>query len=279
MSSLLSKSRKNKASSKVTGSRTWFIATIAVAILATIAIFFAVSQVVAQTTYYVLKSDVSARTQITQDMLTPVTTSKGSQPRNALDQAYVSNEEVYAKIELKAGDVATLSNTGPLLPITVGIPENFTVASFVAPAESSVAGKIKRGDYIDIYAVQQNGDSTVSKLAMRHVLVLDATNGGENAAEDTGANETAGTPESESAKVRTGIPTVYTVGISSEDAAKLAIIQDLTTLVTMSPAEVSDTADVSATLNGTLSGGEVADSGKGTDSSFGTDKDKEEETK
>ena len=276
MSSLLSKSRKNKASSKVTGSRTWFIATIAVAILATIAIFFAVSQVVAQTTYYVLKSDVSARTQITSDMLTPVTTSKGSQPRNALDQAYVSSQEVYAKIELNAGDVATLSNTGPLQPITDGIPENYTVASFVAPAETSVAGKIKRGDYIDIYAVQQNGASTVSKLALRHVLVLDATNNGEAAAEDTGANETEGTPQAESAKVRTGIPTVYTIGISSEDAAKLALLQDLKTLVTLSPADVAETQDISASLDGALSGGEVSDSGKGTDPSFGTKKDDEE---
>jgi hypothetical protein len=268
MSSLLSKSSKNKATSKVTGSRTWFIATITVAIIAAIAVFFAVSQVVAQTTYYVLAKDVPARTQITQDMLTPVTTSKGGQPRNTVDQSYVLSQETYAKIALKAGDTVTLSNSGPLEPITSGIPKDYVVASFVAPAETSVAGKLKRGDYIDIYSVTE-GDTATSKLSLRHVLVLDATNDGASAPEDTGANETSGTPQAESAKVRTGIPTTYTIGLSSQDAAKLAVIQDAKKLVVLSPAEVKDTADISASLGDVTGPGAVSDSGKGTDSSFG----------
>lgn len=274
MSSLLSKSSKNKATSKVTGSRTWFIATITVAIIAAIAVFFAVSQVVAQTTYYVLAKDVPARTQITKDMLTPVTTSKGGQPRNTIDQSYVISKETYAKIALKAGDTVTLSNSGPLEPITAGIPKDYVVASFVAPAETSVAGKLKRGDYIDIYSITE-GDSATSKLSLRHVLILDATNDGASAPEDTGANETSGTPKSESAKVRTGIPTTYTIGLSAQDAAKLAVIQDAKKLVVLSPADVKDTADVSASIGDVTGPGAVGDSGKGTDSSFGA---KEAET-
>lgn len=268
MSSLLSKSRKNKATSKVTGSRTWFIATIAVAILAAIAVFFAVSQVVAQTTYYVLSKDVPARTQITEDMLTPVVTSKGGQPRTALNKANVLSEDIYAKIALKQGDTVTSSNAGSLTPIQAGIPKDYVVASFVAPAETSVAGKLKRGDYIDIIAV--NGDETkTAKVALRHVLVLDATNDGAAAPEDTGTNESATTPQAESAKVRTGIPTTYTIGISLQDAAKLAVIQDLKLLVVLSPAETKPSDDVIADL-GTVTGpGAVSDSGKNTDSSFG----------
>lgn len=275
MSSLLSKSRKNKATSKVTGSRTWFIATIAVAILAAIAVFFAVSQVVAQTTYYVLAKDVPARTQITQDMLTPVVTSKGGQPRTALSQANVISEDIYAKIALKAGDTVTSSNAGDLTPIQEGIPKDYVVASFVAPAEFSVAGKLKRGDYIDLIAVNE-GDAKTSKVALRHVLVLDATNDGASAAEDTGANESANTPQAESVKVRTGIPTVYTVGLSIEDAAKLAVIKDLNLLVVLSAADVKDAANVTSSLSDAMGPGAVADSGKDTDSSFGK---KEEEAK
>lgn len=269
MSSLLSKSRKNKASSKVVGSRTWFIAAITVAILAAIAVFFAVSQVVAQTTYYVLSSDVPARTQITKEMLTPVVTSKGGQPKNMIGQEYVASKDVYAKIELKAGDVVTPSNSGPLEPIQAGIPKEFVVASFVAPAETSVAGKLKRGDYIDVIAVSP-GDNASAKVALRHVLILDATNDGSSAAEDTGAGESADTPQAESAKVRTGIPTTYTVGLSLEDAAKLAVIQDLKLLVVLSPADTKPTEDVTAQLGEVVGPGAVADSGKGTDSSFGT---------
>ena len=277
MSSLLSKSRKNKATSKVTGSRTWFIATIAVAILAAIAVFFAVSQVVAQTTYYVLAKDVSARTQITEDMLTPVVTSKGGQPRTALSKANVLSEDIYAKIALKAGDTVTSSNAGGLEPIRKGIPDDFVVASFVAPAETSVAGKLKRGDYIDIIAVNE-GDAKTSKLALRHVLILDATNDGSTAAEDTGAGESADTPQAESAKVRTGIPTTYTIGLSIEDAAKLALIQDLKLLVVLSPVDTKESDDIIADL-GTVTGpGAVSDSGKDTDSSFGA-KEKEEAKK
>jgi hypothetical protein len=271
MSSLLSKSRKNKATSKVTGSRTWFIATIAVAILAAIAVFFAVSQVVAQTTYYVLAQDVSARTQITKDMLKPVVTSKGGQPRTALSQANVINEDIYAKIALKAGDTVTSSNAGGLEPIRQGIPDDFVVASFVAPAEASVAGKLTRGDYIDIIAVNE-GDAKTSKVALSHVLILDATNDGSSAAEDTGAGESASTPAAESAKVRTGIPTTYTIGLSLEDAAKLAVIQDLKLLVVLSPDEFKDAKKVTSTLSDVMGPGAVADSGKDTDSSFGVKK-------
>lgn len=274
MSSLLSKSRKNKATSKVTGSRTWFIAAITAAILAAIAVFFAVSQVVAQTTYYVLAKDVPARTQITEDMLTPVVTSKGGQPRTALSVANVNAESLYAKTELKQGDVITPSNVGSLEPIQKGIPKDFVVASFVAPAENSVAGKLKRGDYIDVIAVN-DGDAKNSKVALRHVLVLDATNDGSTAAEDTGAKESADTPQSESAKVRTGVPTTYTIGVSIQDAAKLAVIKDLKLLVVLSAADTKATDDVTADLGTIMGPGAVNDSGKGTDPSFGEKQEEE----
>lgn len=271
MPTLLSKTQKNKATSKLAGGQAWFIAAIVVTILGAIAVFFAVSQATAQITYYVLNQDVAARTQITEGMLTPVSTNAGGQPRNALDVNYIQTEDVYAKYALDAGDVPTLSNTGPLSPITEGIPEDYVVASFVAPAEYAVAGKIKRGDYINIIANSES-DVLQSKLVLSNVLVLDATNGGgETGSEEVAAEESAETPASESAAVRTGIPTVYTVGLSVQDAVKLAAVKDLSLLVTLAPVAVDENVDATTDLGTIMGQGGVGNSGAGTDSTFGED--------
>lgn len=267
MSTLLTKSRKNKVTSKVTGSRTWFITIIIMGVITAIAVFFVVSQVTSQSTYYVLNQDVPAKTQITASMLKPVSASSSGIPRNTLDINYVTTDSVYSKIALDAGDTVTLSNTGPSTPITLGIPENFVVASFVAPAETSVAGKLKRGDYIDLIATTP-GDNPIAKIALQHVLILDATNDGSAAGEEVGADESVDTAASESIKVRTGIPTTYTVGLSPQDAAKLAVISELKIFVVLSASTTPNQSDVSAAQGEVLAPGAVSDSGLGTDNTF-----------
>lgn len=279
--SLSSAKKRNKNTSKTkSGSNVWFTVAVAAAVLAAIGIFVVLSQVTATTTYYVLNQDVDARSQITPDMLSPVTVSTGGQPRNALDiSAFSTGEPVFAKYALPAGEVVTPALVGLRSPIQEGIPDDYVVASFSAPAETSAAGKAARGDYIDIIAVSESPDGagSAAQYVLRHVLVLDTA--ADLAAEQTSGDEVYA---SEDAGIRSGIPTIYTVALPQEDAAKLALVQSLPLTVVLSP--VAYESDGVPTDPGFVSpvdvfgpDARVSDSGAGTDPSFGANNAKSEE--
>src|SRR5690606_4947985 len=112
-----------------------------------------------------------------------------------------------------------------------GIPDNFVVASFAAPAESAVAGRIKRGDYVDIISLEEDPETEarLAKYVLRSVLVLDVNSDLARAANVEAAEADTGDPEataSDSAAARSGVPALYTVGVSREDALTLALIAD-----------------------------------------------------
>lgn len=265
MSTVSVPSRRKPKSKLLSAGKTWFIAAITVAALAAVGLFVVLSQVTATTTYYVLNQDVPARSQITADMLAPVTTSEGGQPRNALDIYDVQNEAVFAKYALTVGDIVTASNTGGLTKINDGIPEDYVVASFTAPAEFSVAGKLQRGDYIDIISGTNNmGEGAAPAYVLRHVLLLDVAADLAAAAEQAAANPDAGAAESNA--VRQGIPTLYTVALPPADALKLAAVLDNIGLVVLSPVDYEATAGV---VTDGIVPGSAGDSGARTDPSFG----------
>jgi Flp pilus assembly protein CpaB len=248
------------------GRKLWFFFAAVAALLTAVVLFIILSQVTSTSKYYVLKEDVAARTQITEDMLQEVVTSTNGEPQNALDLAEIVTEPVYAKYPLNAGDILTASNTGPLNPIEEGIPEDFVVATFNAPASFAAGGKIQRGDYVDLIVVQ---DDTASYF-LQHVLVLDATINLDNASASSTVNADGSTTNAaDSSAVRSGIPTLYTVGLSPQDAAKLAIASQATIYVVLSANQTSDpvppmeiTVDLGS-LNGL-----ITDSGAGTDNTF-----------
>lgn len=250
------------------GRKVWFAFAAVTALLVAVGLFVILSQVTSTTTYYVLNQDTPARTQITENMLTEVVTSTGGQPPNALGLADVLATPTYALYELNAGDILTSSNTGPLTPINEGIPENFVVATFTAPASYAAGGKIARGDYIDLIAV----DNESATYFLQHVLVLDATIDLDSVAASNRTNSDGSvTPAADSPSVRAGIPTLYTVGLSQEDAAKLALAMQGTIYVVLSADQSSDgvVTDVDITVDLGSLGGLIGNSGAGTDKTFG----------
>lgn len=295
MSSILSKGAnktapKKKPSKTFSGNKTWFVFAIIAAVAAAGLIFAILSQLVSTTTYYVLNQDVPARNQVTQEMLTPVVTSNGSQPRNALGLAEVtdSSAPVYAKYALNTGDILTASNTGGLTSLQEGIPEDYVLASFVADANNAVGGKLSTGNYIDIIAVG-GSDSAVAKYALRNVLLTDVSSDpsaiGDTSSQATDENGNpleSSTQTSAQDQLRSGIPALYTVALPPADAAKLALIRDADLLVVLAP-KVNQPdengefknfkpADITVTEGQVFSDAPVDNSGKGTDPTFGNGK-------
>lgn len=218
------------------GKAIWALA-IALALVAVFGALSILGDAAATQTYYVLTRDIPARTQITPDMLEPREAKVGQTPPNAFDAATVQALPVFSKIALKAGDVPSVSNAGELTRITEQVPDNYVAASFTAEPELVVAGKVRTGDHIDVIATNDDGPIARSKAVLRHVLVLDVTiNPNQIAASANGGQEggavTQPGPESEAA--RSGIPSVYTVALTPQDAAKLALLRRYDLFVVLS---------------------------------------------
>lgn len=237
-----------------------------------------------QVSYWVVGTEVPARTKVTSAMLQEVKAREGSQPK-AMTAAYVDSNDVYAKYELQPGDILTSSNAGPLEKITAGIPEDFSVSSFTVPATNAAVGMAKRGDYIDIYTVDSSSGQSTSSLVLQHVLVLDAV----ASLDDVSARESGGTSDSSdgssdssssssSSSSTSSVSTIYQVGLSRDDTAKLALLSTKNLFVALSPATGASSTlpeeigDINLTAPG--------DSGEGTDPTFstGTDEDQPSES-
>lgn len=274
-----SQKRASGSSSKFSGNKTWFAFAIVAALGAAGLIFMILSQVLATTTYYVLNTAVPSRSQILPSMLTEVQASKGTEPQNSIGLEEVSYEPVFAKVDLNPGDILSASNTGDIIPLHQGIPENFVVASFVADPNSAVGGKLAAGNYVDIYATMDGGESAVTKAVLRHVLITDAQTSAEEYAPSEDAEVVEGEQVAAQDALRTGIPVLYTVAVSPEDAAVLANIRNDNLFVTLSSLE-SDTSftdkSIMADKNEIFADEPVGDSGKGTDPTFGAGGSEEE---
>lgn len=260
------------------GSKAWFVGAIIAAIIAAALAFIVLSKALSTSTYYVLNTDVPARSQISASMLTPVSASTGTEPRNAISLDDVSYSTIYAKVPLNTGDVLSESNAGDLAPMQEGLPDNFVVASFVADANTAVSGKLQAGNYIDIYATQSGGNTEAgstgagsTKSVLRHVLITDVSASVADYESDESETDTTSAQDD----LRKGIPSVYTVGLSEEDAATLANItgnQD-TLFVVLSSKQSSaeyQSKDVQTNTGKIFGNTKVNDSGAGTSSDKAT---------
>ena len=164
-------------------------------------ICFGLSKLFATETYYVLSSDVPAKTQITKSLLTPQETAQGTAPQNAISMDDVQRGNVYSKYPLYQGDVASKSNVGAISNNFDGIPDTWGVTSVTIPADNAVDGILSKGDYFDIVTV--GGDS--GKYIATDILVLDVN------------SSSAGTADAATAKkTNSGAQLVYTIGLPQE---------------------------------------------------------------
>lgn len=216
-------------------------------------LFYGLSNVFKTTTYYVLRNDVAAKTQITTNMLAGQTTSAGTQPKNALNIQQVQSGKLYSKYALEKGDVISKSNVGAQQQEATGIPDDWIVTSFTAKATDSVDGRIQRGTYFDIIGIDDNGNA---RYLFTDVLDLDAT------------STVSGTKNDASASYQ------YTVGMPQKDAPLLlgAIKSYSQIKLVLSPKSISyktrDTKGLGDVVKFSNSDPGNKDLYKGTDSTF-----------
>lgn len=202
-------------------SNNWVLIALIVAVGIALFIVFAVAatRIFQTENYYVLNQDVPTRTQITPDMLDPITASEGTAPAAAIGIEEVQSGEVYTQYPLLAGDILTMSNVGGREDISVGIPDEWVVTNFSVGADDAVGGRIQRGTYFDMMIVQggtkaEGGGATYPFV---NILALDTT-------VDLSTASSADAAETEEA--HDGQTTQYVVGMSPEDAGKLQHIME-----------------------------------------------------
>ena len=240
------------------------------ALLSGFGILVIVGHAADKATYYVMKNDVTARTQITMGMLTPVSTSATGVPPTALSLNSFAKGNLYTKIPLKAGDVVSSSVVGQWQSLTSTLPDGFMVSSLKISPENAVGGRVKAGDYIDIAAIN-NGGHASAKIVLHHVLVLDVTvtpGSISSAANSNTVNQSGTGPDSPS--VYNGIPQLYTLAVLPQDFLTLALIKDSTVYVGITGNNAP--SSLSAFLDATtvFANAPVADSGAGTTGVFGS---------
>lgn len=249
------------------GAKTVWAAAIVSALVVAALVLNLLGTALARESYWVLGTNVAARTQITPDMLVEISTTKGGKPVNAIDLAEVNDNEYFALAPLRAGDVLSPSNVGPLTRIDSDLPDNFVVASFQVAPENAVAGKVRKGDYIDLIATNGDDAGATAKVVLHHVLVLDVTVAPETIADaaTSGAEGSDINPGPESAAVRGGIPSLYTVGVTPADATRLALVRDKNIMVTLSANNTTGKVDAQTQLGNVFGAEPVGDSGAGTE--------------
>ena len=265
------------------GRKMWFLFAGIAAVIVAVLSFAIMKGVTATDTYYVLTKDVPARTAITVDLLEEVTTSAGKTPPTALDISDIT-EDTYSLYSLKAGDILTTSNTGDLLSLSEGLPADFVITSFVANPSFAAGGNVKRGDYVDIMMLSDDASVTgvegmAASYILQRVLVIDATVDLDSYSAPADEESTASVNEDGSisentadSSLRSGIPTLFTVGLSQENASRLAVASQYTLFVVLSSADSSNDNSVNpATGSSNAPGiwGSAPNAGDGTDNTFG----------
>ena len=173
--------------------------------------------------------------QITSDLLVPLEANINEAPPNAYDLVSVRDCDLFSKIPLEMGDVISASNSGPLERIRKEHPPIFVAASLAVAPENAAGGKVRTGGCVDVIAVNDEpGDPGASaRVVLYHALVIDVTLSPQTIA-DSATDGQEGenlNPGPASAQVRSGIPSVYPLGVSRKDATKLALIGDNVRLV------------------------------------------------
>ena len=244
--------------------------TLGFALLSGFGILVIVGHAADKATYYVMKTNVAARTQVTMSMLMPVSTSTTGVPPTALGLNSFARGNLYTKIPLKAGDVISSSVVGQWQSLSSTLPDGFMVASLKVSPENAVGGRIKSGDYIDIAAISSSGHAS-AKIVLHHVLVLDVTvapGSISSAANSNTLNQSGTGPDSPS--VYNGIPQLYTLAVQPQDFLTLALIKDSTVYLGITGNNAPSSLSAFLDAPSIFANSPVGDAGAGTANVFGS---------
>lgn len=214
--------------SRLDGRKMWFFFAAAAALVTAGVIFALLSAVASTSTYWVLKDgvDLQSREIITSDMMTPVQAPSNAVPKNAVTISQVkaseggdASDDFYALYPIKSGDILTTSNVGGLVSFGSGLTgnKNAVYASFKANPSLASGGNVQEGNLVDIAVIYEDGSGNfASKFFLSSVLVVKTSIDLDGAsASKAGSEQTSGSTS--------GAPVLYTVAVTPEQAAALAV--------------------------------------------------------
>lgn len=207
--------------------------------------------------YYVATADMAAGTQITADLVTEKTAPADSVPPTALTLADIQNNTIFAKVALPQGSVIQLSSITQEGGLTADLPEGFVLTTFVVPPENAVGGRVSRGSYVDIAAVSGDSGSKSARIVMQHVLIVDVTAAPPSISQAATSDPANPGQASAGSEAYVGTASLYTVAVSPEDFAKIALLSDSSTIyLALSAAQTPSELNVTVS-DGQLNGGNV----------------------
>ena len=245
--------------SKLDGRKMWFFFAAGAALITAGVIFALLSSVASTTTYWVLKDGVNlqSRETITADMLQAVQAPSNAVPKNIITISQIkateggdAADDFYALYPIKSGDMITKSNVGGLVDFGSGLTgdKNSVYASFKANPSLASGGNIQDGSIIDVAVIYEDGSGNfASKFFLNNVLVVRATVDLDSASASSSSNN--GTDSSGSGF--SGAPVLYTVAVTPEQAAQLAVASKYDIYVVLSAGNNSKNSS-SATLDSLL---------------------------
>jgi hypothetical protein len=173
-----------------------------------------------------LEEDIASGVEITQDMLFEKVSPISAAPGQTISAEELANQVWYSKIPLARGTVMQSSVLTDKVDFIDQVPAGFVITSILVEPQNAAAGKIIKGDYIDIAATSGNDISTsLSKVILQRVLVLDVTVSPNDIAE-TANSRGEDINQLDSGAVYAGKPSMYLLAVSSSDFARLALIRD-----------------------------------------------------
>lgn len=198
-------------------------------------------------TYYVVNQDVPAGVEITTDLLAAVEAPADGIAPGTLTLEEITSKTWYSKVPLAYGTVIQSSTVTDNKTLTSDLPPGYVLATILVDPENAVGGRIKRGDYVDIAAV--SGDdlaSATAKIVMQRVLVVDVAVSPASIADAAASNATGEEeiPLADENALYSGTPSMYTLAVSPQDFAKLALIREANIFLALSAAQTPESLDV-----------------------------------
>lgn len=234
------------------GRKMWFFFA-AVASIITAGVIFSVLSSVAKTdTYWIVKEGVTiqASEAIDPASLVAVTVPSESKPQNALRLSDIQavfgedpSDDYYALYTLKSGDVITSNNAGSLVNFgEVEVESGKVYASFKTNPSDAVSGLVKQGSRIDIAVVYQIGQSYSAKFVLQNIQVMQVSRDIDGASSFAAEEDGASVP----------IPVIYTVAVTPQEAAILAVANRYTIYVVLNAGSGTTTKDIGITFEDLL---------------------------
>lgn len=171
----------------------------------------------------------------------------------------LNNQLWFAQVGLPAGTPLTTTVVGTETKTQIDLPDNTVIASFEADPASAVAGKVQAGSYINITAVgdDANGDE-VARIILNRIYVLDVTTDVSSVSSTGSQNvDDSEQPGPNNPAIYGGIPSLYTVAVTNEQAAKLALARNADLYITITKKDAVGELDVSVTESEVFNSGPV----------------------